>query len=239
MRKHNEHPRQSRSNCYNCGKTVYGESEANAGGHVFCCRKCRAAWERDEARRRALEAEARRRAEEERRVLEENARIAAEKARRWEEEKRRREEQCRLERIKQKRRRKMLNIAGVVVGFLVFLVVFPVFTTAVGVVTIGWWHRKTLASASKVVWKGVTACVLAIGRGAGACARATWRGTKTCARATWRGTKTCARVVGRGGGRLLRRGALAIAHGMVRAATAVASAFKRIRVRPLSSAVHP
>ncbi len=41
--------RLDRSNCYNCGKTVYGESEANAGGHVFCCRNCRAAWERDEA----------------------------------------------------------------------------------------------------------------------------------------------------------------------------------------------
>lgn len=47
MRKNTD--RFDRSNCYNCGKTVYGESEANAGGHVFCCRNCRTAWERDEA----------------------------------------------------------------------------------------------------------------------------------------------------------------------------------------------
>lgn len=69
------------SNCYNCGRTVYGVSDANAGGHVFCSRKCRAEWEHCQARRRAAEAAAKHRAEEARRIREKNVRINVENAR--------------------------------------------------------------------------------------------------------------------------------------------------------------
>lgn len=37
----------AKQNCYNCGKPVYGSSEADWDGHVFCCRNCRDAYGRD------------------------------------------------------------------------------------------------------------------------------------------------------------------------------------------------
>ena len=81
--------REALSNCYNCGRAVYGTPDAKAGGHVFCSRKCRAEWERSQARRRAAKEaakrraeEARRRAEEARLIREDNVRIDAENARR-------------------------------------------------------------------------------------------------------------------------------------------------------------
>ena len=74
--------RETLTNCYNCGRPVYGVSDANAGGHVFCCRKCRASWEHSQARRRAAEAAARHRVKEARRIREENVRIDAENAQR-------------------------------------------------------------------------------------------------------------------------------------------------------------
>lgn len=36
-----------RVNCYNCGKPVCGASAASTEDHVFCCRNCRDAYERD------------------------------------------------------------------------------------------------------------------------------------------------------------------------------------------------
>ena len=37
----------NKTNCYNCGKPVYGSSDADWDGHVFCCRNCRDAYGRD------------------------------------------------------------------------------------------------------------------------------------------------------------------------------------------------
>lgn len=42
--------RHSKTNCYNCGKPVYGDSEADWNGHVFCCSNCRDAYERKQIR---------------------------------------------------------------------------------------------------------------------------------------------------------------------------------------------
>lgn len=72
------------SNCYNCGRAVYGTADAKAGGHVFCSRKCREEWERCQARRRAAKEAAKRRAEEAKRIRKDNVRIDSENARRRE-----------------------------------------------------------------------------------------------------------------------------------------------------------
>lgn len=39
----------TKTNCYNCGKPVYGNSESNWDGHVFCCRNCRDSYANDRA----------------------------------------------------------------------------------------------------------------------------------------------------------------------------------------------
>ena len=119
-----------RANCYNCGKTVYGKSEANAGGHVFCCRNCRAAWERAKARK----AQAIRRAEQARRIHAENARIAAENARRDAETYRlRQEEEWRTIRNK--------AIAWGIAGAACSLALFPVTTSVVAATGLCVWKR--------------------------------------------------------------------------------------------------
>ena len=41
--------RRMKINCYNCGKPVYGRSEADWDGHVFCCRNCRDSYAWDKA----------------------------------------------------------------------------------------------------------------------------------------------------------------------------------------------
>lgn len=41
----------TKTNCYNCGKPVYGNSESNWAGHVFCCRNCRDSYANDRAKR--------------------------------------------------------------------------------------------------------------------------------------------------------------------------------------------
>jgi len=38
--------RHAKTNCYNCGKPVYGDSEADWDGHDFCCSNCRDAYQR-------------------------------------------------------------------------------------------------------------------------------------------------------------------------------------------------
>ena len=120
----------NRANCYNCGKTVYGKSEANAGGPVFCCRNCRAAWERAKARK----AQAIRRAEEARRIHAENTRIAAENARRD-------AEACRLRQEAEWRNKRNKAIALGIAGAACSLALFPVTTSVVAAAGLCVWKR--------------------------------------------------------------------------------------------------
>ena len=128
------HSHATRANCYNCGKTVYGESEANAGGHVFCCRNCRNAWERDEARRHARESAAKRREEKARRIREANAKIDAENALRW-------QEQQRLNREAEARDRKICGWAWLVAVLLVLLAISRE-AAAIAVVAVVLWLAR-------------------------------------------------------------------------------------------------
>lgn len=121
----------NRTNCYNCGKTVYGKSEANAGGHVFCCRNCRAAWERAKARK----AQAIRRAEHARRIHAENARIAAENARRD-------AEAYRLRQEEEWRNKRNKAVAWGIAGAACSLALFPVTTSVVAVAGLCVWKRN-------------------------------------------------------------------------------------------------
>ncbi len=127
---HENNKNAHRANCYNCGKTVYGKSEANAGGHVFCCRNCRAAWERAKARK----AQAIRRAEEARRIHSENARIAAENARRD-------AEAYRLRQEAEWRNTRNKAIAWGIVGAACSLALFPVTTSVVAATGLCIWKR--------------------------------------------------------------------------------------------------
>ena len=120
----------NRTNCYNCGKTVYGKSEANAGGHVFCCRNCRAAWERAKARK----AQAARRAEQARRIHAENARIAMENARRD-------AEAYRLRQEAERRNTRNKAIAWGIAGAARSLALFPVTTSVVAAAGLCVWKR--------------------------------------------------------------------------------------------------
>lgn len=123
-----KHPH--RTNCYNCGKTVYGKSEANAGGHVFCCRNCRAAWERAKARK----VQAIRRAEQARHIHAENARIAVENARRD-------AEAYRLRQEVESRNTRNMAIAWGIAGAACSLALFPVTTSVVAVTGLCIWKR--------------------------------------------------------------------------------------------------
>ena len=120
----------NRTNCYNCGKTVYGKSEANAGGHVFCCRNCRAAWERARARK----AQAMRRAEQARRIHAENARIAMENARRD-------AEAYRLRQEAELRNKRNKAIAWGIAGAACSFALFPLTTGVVAATGLCIWKR--------------------------------------------------------------------------------------------------
>ena len=129
----------SPSNCYNCGRTVYGISEANAGGHVFCCRKCRTAWERDQARQRAIKAAAERRAAEAKRIREANLRIDAENARR-------RAEQRRLDCEADVRDGKFYTGAFIVAGIIVLLAISRTAAVIATGLVLSWLGRKWIVA---------------------------------------------------------------------------------------------
>ena len=131
----------SPSNCYNCGRTVYGISEANAGGHVFCCRKCRTAWERDQARQRAIKAAAERRAAEAKRIREANLRIDAENARR-------RAEQLRLNHETQDREDKYISRALIVASIIVLLAISRTAAAIATGLVLCWYGRKWFVARS-------------------------------------------------------------------------------------------